>query len=294
MRASIYASMNLTHPSILRRFQSEQQLESFVLSWMEVEDRVVARLGSVDNPSAVMLEEFRTLCTNIGVAVTDSNHGINDIVQNGLRTKMSNVISGISSALQDVMSVQLLQYKDSIRDVVKNNSSDELRDSANQLKEKIVALDTLLQANTTRVPSEIHKFQHACGDVLNLINTNTAATQDWVASMLGAKGSKVKGNMGEVVYADLLQRTFAAAVTCVGKTKESTDLMFALPGRPPLRIEIKHFAGTVPSKEVDKFHRDLRACKQHGVLVSLSTTIAAKDDFAFDLLTSETTRGSAS
>ena len=49
-------------------------------------------------------------------------------------------------------------------------------------------------------------------------------------------------------------------------------------GHCDVRLEVKNFASSVPTKDVDKFERDLLATNAHGILCSLGSKIVQHGD----------------
>lgn len=269
--------LTVTHPSILSHFKSACQLENFILSWLDVENNVIMRSGGASSEHAMlqcsqtMLNEFRTLSTQIRM---DKNQVEIDPHSPGLKESLKTVLDDILKHAKPYYSVEIHNALAQLRDkltVETNSQNINLQQVLKDLRQGI---------------KDTQSYQQALDPILNLISCNTSSTQSWVSSMLGSKGSKVKGNLTESTYIDLLSNNFDARVESVAQDKESTDLLFLASDKPPVRIELKHFASgsVVPSKDVQKFQRDLLKCNQHGIMISVNSQISGKENFTFELL----------
>lgn len=79
-----------------------------------------------------------------------------------------------------------------------------------------------------------------------------------------------KGKSGEVIVENILLNAFPhAIITDVGKKSKSGDILIEIDGFKIL-IEVKFYKRSVPTKEIDKFKRDLE-CKDYdaGIFISL-------------------------
>lgn len=135
----------------------------------------------------------------------------------------------------------------------------------NEKDSRIVALETQIQSSLRAVETSLaDKF-------LTLANSLTKS----------AASSKTKGDQGEMMFADLLQSTFGSVphgqsfhIEKTGKEARQGDIHMTWM-KHKLMWEIKNYDYTVPTKEVQKFVRDMEEAKDIGlgVMVSLHTSI---------------------
>ena len=146
---------------------------------------------------------------------------------------------------------------------------EERRNREEIVKEKesrIMALETQIQTSLRAVETSLaDKF-------LTLANSLVKS----------ASSSKTKGDQGETVFADLLQNTFGSVphgqhfhIEKTGKEARQGDIHMSWM-KYKLMWEIKNYEYTVPTKEVQKFVRDMEEAKDIdlGVMVSLHTNIS--------------------
>jgi hypothetical protein len=133
-------------------------------------------------------------------------------------------------------------------------------------EQRIQSLETQINANLRAVESSLHdKF-------LNLANQLTK----------GQFSSKSKGEQGEALFSELLLGAFGTAargevfsIEDVGKEARQGDIRMTWQGHRVM-WEIKNYDYVVPTKEVQKFIRDMEEARdvQLGVMVSLHTNIS--------------------
>lgn len=146
---------------------------------------------------------------------------------------------------------------------------EERRNREEIVKEKdsrIVALETQIQTSLRAVETSLaDKF-------LTLANSLVKSSTS----------SKTKGDQGETMFADLLQMTFGSVphgqpfhIEQTGKEARQGDIHMTWM-KHKLMWEIKNYDYTIPTKEVQKFVRDMEESKEIGlgVMVSLHTNIS--------------------
>lgn len=94
-------------------------------------------------------------------------------------------------------------------------------------------------------------------------------------------GSKKKGDIGEAVFENILERAFGGGsandkfdIQNVGKEGHQADLRMNWQGQR-IMLEVKNYDRNVDGKEVLKFHKDMEAAKDCpiGLMISLNTGI---------------------
>lgn len=146
---------------------------------------------------------------------------------------------------------------------------EERRNREEIVKEKdsrITALETQIQTSLRAVETSLaDKFLTLAN---SLVKTSTS--------------SKTKGDQGETMFADLLQMTFGSVphgqpfhIEQTGKEARQGDIHMTWM-KHKLMWEIKNYDYTIPTKEVQKFVRDMEESKDIGlgVMVSLHTNIS--------------------
>ena len=97
-------------------------------------------------------------------------------------------------------------------------------------------------------------------------------------------GSHAKGKMAEESYEVLLNNLFPLAeIENCAKSASSCDLLLKLRENKIL-FEVKNYKANVPSKEVEKFKRDLVTRQCHGIMCSVSSGIARKKAFEIEVV----------
>jgi len=112
----------------------------------------------------------------------------------------------------------------------------------------------------------------------NKINSNLLISK---IDSINSINLKDKGKICEANYLELLQDSLSGCkVTKPGNY--SCDILIESSLKPDILIEIKDYKEQVPTSQVEKFHRDLRKNKTSGILVSKSSSIAAKKNCQYD------------
>ena len=148
-----------------------------------------------------------------------------------------------------------------------------IREEERRNREEIVKeKDSRITALETQIQTSLRAVETSLADkFLTLANSLTKS----------AASSKTKGDQGETMFADLLQSTFGSVphgqpfhIEKTGKEARQGDIHMTWM-KHKLMWEIKNYDYTVPTKEVQKFVRDMEEAKDVGlgVMVSLHTTI---------------------
>jgi hypothetical protein len=102
-----------------------------------------------------------------------------------------------------------------------------------------------------------------------------------LAAAAAAKGcSRTKGIEGEARLLELLSQRLPCCdgydVRSVAGAAHNCDIAVRRVGYPDVRVECKAFTDKVPTRDVDKFVRDLTQLDQHGIMVSMSSGIVGR------------------
>jgi hypothetical protein len=76
----------------------------------------------------------------------------------------------------------------------------------------------------------------------------------------------------------------AYEVLHTGSKKDVADICVKYPGFTDIVIDTKDHSKTVPSDQIDKFHKDIRSTMSHGIMISFNTRIAGKKPFDIEIL----------
>ena len=97
------------------------------------------------------------------------------------------------------------------------------------------------------------------------------------------KNINIKGVEGERrMYEGLIDRLMyrdGYTVEQVSGIAHSCDILVKKDNHPHIRIEIKAYSNRVNSAEVEKFCRDLNECQDHGIFVSLHSSIVGRGNY---------------
>lgn len=99
--------------------------------------------------------------------------------------------------------------------------------------------------------------------------------------------SSVKGNVGEVQMLYMLQHLMPSdEITRVNGNTANCDIRVRRYGcdKPTILFECKDYTEQVPSREVEKFERDVQEQKTHGIMVSHKTPITFKNAFEINII----------
>ena len=99
--------------------------------------------------------------------------------------------------------------------------------------------------------------------------------------------SSVKGNVSECELYSLLQKIVPNdfIVSCASEAA-SCDIRLTRKDKrlPTILFENKDYSTTVNSEEVDKFERDLKLQRSHGIFISQNSPIAYKNNYQIDII----------
>jgi len=146
--------------------------------------------------------------------------------------------------------------------------------------------EELLQEKNSRIQSLEHQVKTQFQTVEQTMKENSRTLQDSIQSfkesfLKTSSGSKKKGEQGEQLFQEIVQKAFGS-VSCrerfvlesVGTEGHQGDLHMTWNGHKIL-MEVKNYTRSVDDKEVKKFLRDMEQGRDMsiGILVSLNTGI---------------------
>ena len=182
---------------------------------------------------------------------------------------------------------------DDTKQILKMNGSEkslQIEDNINKNIQKMFSniqqsLFNAIQSSETRTFSNIQQMNE------NIILQKQI--QENLSSQLNVflnkykSNSSVKGNVSECELYSLLQKIVPNdfIVSCASEAA-SCDIRLTRKDKrlPTILFENKDYSTTVNSEEVDKFERDLKLQRSHGIFISQNSPIAYKNNYQIDII----------
>jgi len=178
---------------------------------------------------------------------------------------------------------------DDTKQILKMNGSEkslQIEDNINKMFSNIQqSLFNAIQSSETRTFSNIQQMNE------NIILQKQI--QENLSSELNVflnkykSNSSVKGNVSECELYSLLQKIVPNdfIVSCASEAS-SCDIRLTRKDKrlPTILFENKDYSTTVNSEEVDKFERDLKLQRCHGIFISQNSPIAYKNNYQIDII----------
>ena len=237
----------------------------------------------------------------------NSNPNLDNIMASQLLQNMSdmnNKIFDLTDTISKIQNDNLIKInlihtniENNIKHILSNNNNDKI---APMLKEfmqtyqdrtKIMFNDTIPK-NNELISNTILLSEHRLKENLNEIKYISNANQDKsnklstdVNSLLNSMQSAPnKGKISECALETILNNLFPnAEINSVGKTKESADIVLKRETLHDIRFENKNFGKNIPTKEVQKFKRDMEIHSCSGIMLTQQFGISSKNNFEFEI-----------
>ena len=228
-----------------------------------------------------MIELFEKINTNPSL----DNIMAGQLLQNmsDLDKKINYLKDIVCSDLQQIISVNnnekiapmLKEYMQSFHDKTKIMFNETIPKNNDVLTNTIALSEHRLKENLSEIKhiSVINqdKQQKLSTDVNSLLN-----------KMENTPG---KGKISENSLGSILNLIFPnAEVNNVANTKESADYILIRQGLNDIRFENKNFGKNVPTKEVNKFKRDMEVNNSSGIMLTQNFGISSKDNFEIEIV----------
>lgn len=241
--------------------------------------------GLKENDEEMKVNIERILTSNVKEPLQEITKQINDKTSIGsiiesvekLEDKINDMLTQTLDKLQDTKEVNKeqintipLHIKGIFSDIVKelNDKQNNISTSVSNANIQLTSLQMQLKdnlENTTIIKS-------MTSDVKGKIEQNQ------MKEIKDKSNSKIKGTNAERILYELLCQTFYMKdgydVEHVGSEDHSTDIVLRRNHYPTIRIESKTFEKLVPTRDVVKFQRDLKEQNNHGIFISLTSSIA--------------------
>lgn len=141
------------------------------------------------------------------------------------------------------------------------------------------SLDILSGLQQTLITSlDSHTINHKIQSIEQVLNT----LHD---TFTGGASSSRKGAVAEnILLSNLIQAFPDSEVIDVHADKNAGDIHIIKDNKPKILIDSKHFDGTVPKKDLDKFYTDIQLQNCSGILCNAFGGIANRKDFSIDFV----------
>ena len=171
----------------------------------------------------------------------------------------------------------------SFRDEIKNTDQIDILEKKHYDLTKDIEISLLNHLSKTE-----ERIQHNMNDIksMNIINTEM---QKELSSTLSShfnkyNNSSLKGQIAENHIEELLSCIYPSSnITKTVKESRSGDLILNRRNMEPILFEIKNYSSNVPINEINKFIRDINEHNMSGIMISISSGIANKNNFQIDI-----------
>lgn len=159
-----------------------------------------------------------------------------------------------------------------------NDEMDKLRlETKRNINDAITNVTNTLMINTEHcIENKLSKLDPNLDKIIKSIDQITKVSHN--SNLLGAMGENIFENNFKIKYPN-----WEIINSAKKKTKDCAD--FIIKTNPPILIELKTYNNTIPTKEIDKFKRDLlNSNLLGGILMSSKTNISRKKMYDIDIL----------
>lgn len=263
----------------ITQYFKEKSLYNFVKKFMKIDELLSDYFKTVEikNQAGNDIENIsKELCCIKNMLMTN-NSSLESIHSNVLSSNVT-VLSSLErynseitngSSFKDEFKNLLEGFKDKI-DVLSNKKM-------NDMDRK--SLDILSEIQNTLITSlDSHTINHKITSIEQVLN----ALHD---NFTGGASSSRKGAVAENILLNNLTEAFPdAEVIDMHSEKNSGDIHIIKDNQPKILIDSKHFDGTVPKKDLDKFYTDIQLQNCSGILCNAFGGIANRKDFSIDFV----------
>jgi len=222
-------------------------------------------------------------CTNVSV----DNIMAGQLLQNV--ANMDKKINKLTNSIQnDIANLLTINTSEKIGPMVKEYMN------AFQDRTKII-LQQAIPENNEKISNSLTLTEYRINEKFNEIKTITTSNnqeQNYLSKNLKNLLEKMgtapgKGKISENSLESILNGLFPnAEITSVAKNKESADFLMCRNGLHDIRFENKNFWGNIPTKEVNKFKRDMEFNNSSGIMPTQNFGISSKDNFEIEICNS--------
>jgi hypothetical protein len=265
-------------PDVLMYF-NEKSLYNFVKKFMKIDELLSDHFknGESKNQDGNNIENISKELCCIKNLLMNNNTSLENIHSNVLSSNVT-VLSSLErynseitngSSFKDEFKNLLEGFKDKI-DILSNKKM-------NDIDRKSLDILSGIQ-NTLMTSLDSHTINHKITSIEQVLN----ALHD---NFTGGASSSKKGAMAENILLNNLTEAFPdAEVVDMHSEKNSGDIHIIKNNQPKILIDSKHFDGTVPKKDLDKFYTDIQLQNCSGILCNAFGGIANRKDFSIDFV----------
>ena len=223
--------------------------------------------------------------------ISKTNIMINDIIpksQENHHNQISNSIKDLSHFINEQTN-KILKSSQNENNDDKNTLEQFVKNIDNQFNKMILNLQqpifTYIQASEERT---LNNLQHI-GDKLQKQETTQENLNIELKGFLSryTNNSSIKGKISETELYGVLQHIFPSdeIINCSASTANCDYCVNRLnQTKPSILFENKDYSRNVSTDEVEKFQRDVKLQKTHGILLSQTTGITFKNNFQIEII----------
>ena len=235
---------------------------------------------------------------NIIIPVHDNHHKLIEqlhklVEHNNDSNTIDSKISSISHTWNSKIDNLLLHIKQLDDTVNTTSSSSNIKTVLSELLKDIekqhISINTtmtLIRDDIRTNTSDISNIKSDNSEIKHTINSNDKQSTIELTKL--SNNSTNKGALAEHKIFNLLithlPPDHGYNVLKTGHLPHSCDFLLTCDNHPDVRLECKDYSNTVPQTEVDKFIHDLHSCNNHGIFISLYSSISNKPLFDFEQL----------
>jgi len=196
------------------------------------------------------------------------------------QTKMINeIIPKTNTEYYQKYELMLREFKDEIKNttqlnIIENKHTDMIKNIEQSLINHYHKSEDRLQSNINEIKA------------LSIINSEIQKeTNSNLTTYLNKyNNSTLKGQMAENNIEELLSSLYKSSeIVRTTKDSKSGDLILNRINIEPILFEVKDYNVNVPIGEIDKFIRDVNECNMSGIMLSISSGIANKNNYQIDI-----------
>lgn len=263
-------------------------------------DKITTSIQTIiTNSSKTTLDDLeKNIKQNIIQPVQDNHHKLIDKLQllvdhnsdsSTIDSKLSTITNSWNSKIDHLLSD--IKHLD---DTIKTTSSSSniktvLSELLKDIEKQHIAINTtvsLIREDIRTNTSDISNIKSDNSEIKQKIYANDKQSTIELTKL--SNNSTNKGALAEHKILTLLNNHLPPDhgynVIKTGHLPHSCDFLVTCDNHPDIRLECKDYSTTVPQTEVDKFITDLHSCNNHGIFISLYSSIANKPLFDFEQL----------
>ena len=207
----------------------------------------------------------------LSVMSADIQKEISPILDYSARNLINDYVASCKSDLQAIM-------KESQSDFSIENVQQSLTD---RTKDIIDQISTRLHESESRLNSTLASNTQQLSESRVIQERTSSELEEYLGKY---KKSVLKGEQGENKLVNILNNVFPSAeIDNVSKTGHCGDVMLVRDQKDKILLENKVYTENLPTKEVQKFQRDVHEQRCHGVLLSQTSGICHIENWRIEI-----------